>query len=66
MKIEIRKNGRLGANGCCRICNAQQEGYKAQPYIVYHKADNENRGHQEPVCSMECAKALVNKLKGGE
>lgn len=63
MKVEIRKNSRLGANGGCWICNKIQEGGKAQPYIVYHKSDNESRGHQEQVCSMECAKLLAEKYR---
>ena len=64
MKVEIRKNNKLGANGGCRICGGVQDGWRAQPYIVYHKADNEKRGHNDPACSLECAKVLAERYRG--
>ena len=62
MKIEIRKN-RQRYNAGCLICGRVQDNRAAQPFIVYHKGDNEGRGHQDQVCSMECAEALVRRIK---
>ena len=64
MKIEIRK--RVTGNCDCRNCGTVQNGRAVQPYTVWHKADNENRGHNEPVCSIECARALAEMLKREE
>lgn len=62
MKVEIRKN-RYGINAGCLICGRRQDGWMPHPLVVYHKADNEKRGHNEPICSNECAERLVEKLK---
>lgn len=64
MKIEIKKNNRIGHNGYCRTCGKLQDGWKAQPFIVWYIADGKKRGHNVPVCSIECAEKLVEILKG--
>lgn len=64
MKVEIRK--RVSGNGECAYCKKANIHRKLQPYTVWHKADNENRGHNEPVCSIECARALAEMLKRAE
>ena len=53
MKVEIKvlKSGSCG----CANCGRHQDGWRLHPYTVWHKADNEKRGHNDPVCSMECA-----------
>ena len=58
--VEIRrqKSGNCG----CFFCGRLQEGMKMHPFTVYHKADNEQRGHNDPVCSMDCAKAHKERL----
>ena len=63
MKVEIRKT--VTGNCNCRNCGKDNQR-KLQPYTVWHKADNENRGHNEPVCSLECARALAEVLKRAE
>lgn len=63
MKVEIRK--RVSGNGECTCCK-KDNNRKDMPYTVWHKADNENRGHNEPVCSLECARALAEVLKRAE
>lgn len=61
MMIQIKtiKTGNCG----CFNCGKVQEGMKMHPFTVYQKLDDEKRGHNNPVCSMECAKAYVEKLK---
>lgn len=61
--VVITKN-RYGYNGYCRMCGKEQEGRKPQPLVVWHIGDGEKRGHNVPVCSMECAEKLAEKLKG--
>ena len=52
--VEIRKT--KSGNCGCFCCGKHQDGHKMHPYSVYHRADNEKRGHNDPVCSFECAK----------
>lgn len=47
---------------CC-YCGKLQDGIKLHPYTVWHKEENEARGHNDPVCSIECAKAYAEKFK---
>ena len=54
-KILVKKTGNCG----CAYCGKLQDGCKMQPYTVWHKEENEKRGHNEPVCSIECAKAWI-------
>lgn len=62
MLVKI-KNNHLGYNGACRNCGKyQKDGEENQPLIVYHKDDNEKRGHNSPICSLECAQAYIAKL----
>ena len=61
MKIEIRKQ--TSGNCECFNCGMLQDGHKMHPFTVWHKADNEKRGHNDPVCSMECAKEWAAKLR---
>lgn len=63
MKIEIKKNC-YGYNGACAVCGNVQDGWKPHPLVVWHKADNEKRGHNSPVCSRECAEMLTKIMKG--
>lgn len=56
--ILTKETGNCG----CAICNKTQEGGKFHPYTVWHRAEGEKRGHNEPVCSRECAEKLVAKL----
>ncbi len=58
VKIQNKKSG----NCPCINCGKVQEGLKLHPYTVWHKSDNEKRGHQEPACSLECAKKYVGKI----
>lgn len=64
MLIKI-KNNNLGYNGACRNCGKYQKGGdEKQPLIVYYKDDNEKRGHNLPMCSLECAQAYIAELNG--
>ncbi len=56
------KNKKSG-NCKCFNCGKVQEGRKLQPYTVWYKLDNERRGHQLPVCSLQCAEQLVKRYK---
>lgn len=57
-KILVKSTGNCG----CVYCGKVQDGWKNQPYTVWHKEENEKRGHNEPVCSIDCARALAEKL----
>lgn len=59
VQIIKKKSGNCG----CMNCNKVQDGYKYHPYSVYHKAENEKRGHYEPVCSIECGKELAKNYQ---
>lgn len=59
IKILKKKTGNCG----CMNCGKVQEGLKFHPYTVYHRAENEKRGHNEPVCSIECAEEWI-RIKG--
>lgn len=54
----------ISGNCKCMYCGKEQQGRKNQPYTLWHKADNEKRGHNEPVCSLECAEKLAKQLEG--
>ena len=58
VKIKVKKSG----NCPCYNCGKVQEGLKFHPFTVWHKRDDEKRGHNDPVCSMECAEALAKRL----
>lgn len=60
----IIKKNRYGYNGYCRVCGKEQEGCKPQPFVVWHIAEGEKRGHNVPVCSRECAEKLAERMKG--
>lgn len=62
MKVEIKKN-RLGYNGSCTRCGKVQPGHTMQPLIVWYKGNTEKRGHNDPVCSKECAEKLSELYK---
>ena len=62
MAIKHTKSG----NCKCFNCGKVQEGHKLHPYTVWYKLDNERRGHQLPVCSLECANHVVEKYKEKE
>ena len=55
-------NKKTGNCGCCN-CGKLQDGLKLQPFTVWYKSDNEKRGHNDPVCSLECANEYMAKLK---
>ena len=59
VKVEKKKSG----NCKCANCGKLQDGMKMHPYTVWHKAENENRGHNEPVCSLECGNQLAHRYK---
>lgn len=61
VKILKKKTGNCG----CAYCNERQPGWKSQPYTVWHKFEHETHGHNEPVCSIECA-TLYAKYIGGD
>lgn len=54
--IKIKKI-QTGNCDCVNCGKSAGDGY--QPYTLWHKADDEKRGHNEPVCSMECARELA-------
>lgn len=58
VKIMVKKSGNCGCYNCGKI----QEGGKLHPYTVWHRRIDENRGHNDPVCSMECAKEYAEKF----
>ena len=59
IQILKKKTGNCGCFNCGRV----QDGMKMHPYTVWHKTDDEKRGHNDPVCSIECAKAYADKIK---
>lgn len=61
MILEIRH--KASGNCGCYACGKVQDGWKNHPYTVYHKDENEKRGHQDPVCSIECAHKQVEYYK---
>lgn len=58
--IKILKKSTGNCN--CQNCGKLQDGLKLQPFTVWHKAENEKRGHNYPVCSQECANELAKRL----
>lgn len=56
------KNIKTG-NCKCVYCGKFQEGLKMHPYTVWWKIEDEKRGHNEPVCSVECAKKYISSNK---
>ena len=59
IKIKTLKSGNCG----CMNCGIRQDGWKAHPYTVWYKSENEKRGHNDPVCSLECARVYAEKLR---
>ena len=59
VKIINKKSGNCGCYNCGRL----QDGWKMHPWTVYHKADGESRGHNDPVCCLECAKEYSKKFE---
>ena len=55
--IKTQKTG----NWTCPNCGKTQPGMKMHPYTVWYKTEDEKRGHNLPVCSMECAKIVASK-----
>jgi hypothetical protein len=51
VKIMAKKTG----NCPCMNCGKEQDGRKLHPFTVWHKEEGEKRGHNCPVCSIECA-----------
>lgn len=62
MVAEIRKT--KSGNCGCFFCGKTQEGLKMHPYTVWHREADQKRGQNDPVCSIECAKSYLAKLKG--
>lgn len=62
VQIQHKKSG----NCSCATCGKTQDGGKMHGWTVWHKADDEKRGHQEPVCSLECATKLAEIYKAKE
>ncbi len=60
-KIKNTKSG----NCACRYCGKYQEGDKLQPFTVWWKEENEKRGHQEPMCSIECCNDYIREQETG-
>ena len=54
------KKTRTG-NCACVFCGKYTGEY--QPYTLWHKADDEKFGHNEPVCSKECAEKLAKQIE---
>jgi len=48
-------------NCACRNCGKFQNGNKQQPFTVWWKEDNEKRGHNEPMCSVECCESYIKE-----
>lgn len=46
-------------NCACRNCGKFQEGNKLQPFTLWWKEETEKRGHQEPMCSIECCENYI-------
>ena len=62
-EYKIKKTS--SGNCSCRNCGKDQPGCKLQPWTVWWKEDTEKRGHQEPVCSEECAREYIDRRKQG-
>lgn len=60
MRVEI-KHTKTG-NCACMNCGKVQDKIAMQPLTVWVRYDNERRGHNNPVCSIECATAFIEKL----
>lgn len=60
-KIKNTKSG----NCACRYCGKYQECDKLQPFTVWWREENEKRGHQEPMCSIECCKDYIREQETG-
>ena len=58
-KIQKKNSGNCG----CFNCGKVQEGSKYHPITLWHKDEDEKRGHQLPMCSIECAEEYAMKLK---
>lgn len=58
-KIKATTSG----NCSCVFCGKVQDGLKMQPFTVWWKEENEKRGHNEPVCSKECANKYIKKYQ---
>ena len=59
IKIEHKKSG----NCQCANCGRYQDGMRMHPFTVWHKAETEKRGQNEPVCSPECAEELKRRME---
>ena len=59
IKIERKKSGNCG----CANCGASQEGLKLHPYTVWWKSEGESRGHNDPVCCLDCAMEYAKEIK---
>lgn len=55
--VKIKKS----RTGNCDCVNCGKGNGNYQPYTVWHKSEDEKCGHNEPVCSIECAKELAKK-----
>lgn len=54
-KIKTTTSG----NCPCKNCGFVQIGRKPQPLTLWWKEDTEKRGHQEPMCSIECCEEYI-------
>lgn len=57
IKIKSTKSGNCG----CFNCGKLQDGLKMQPITLWTRKENEKRGVQLPMCSVECAKEYATK-----
>ena len=57
-KIKLTSSG----NCNCFYCSKLQDGIKPQPVTLWYKVDNEKRGHQLPMCSIECAEHYIKEF----
>ena len=62
VQIQHKKSGNCG----CAECGKIQDGGKLHGWTVWHKSEGEKRGHQEPVCCLECATKLAKKYRDAE
>lgn len=62
MVNNIRIQKKISGNCGCFNCGKRQQGLKPQPYTVWYKFCNENRGHNAPVCSKECAEKFAKQV----
>lgn len=58
---EYKIKNTASGNCECRNCGKTQQGLKLQPFTVWHKEDTERRGHNEPMCSIECCRKWIKK-----